>query len=130
MSVFFDTNVLVYAFTADPKQGVAQMLLADGGTISSQVLNEFTCVARGKHKRSWGDIEAALDAVRLQVDAILPLTAETHASAVALARDHGFSFFDALIVAAALEAKCTVLMSEDFQHGRQIGNLRIQNPFI
>lgn len=41
-----------------------------------------------------------------------------------------FSFYDALVVAAALQAGCTRLLSEDMQHGRQIGSLRIQNPFI
>ncbi len=47
-----------------------------------------------------------------------------------MARDHGFPIYDALIVAAALEARCDTLYSEDMQHGRQIGGLTIVNPFL
>ncbi len=48
---------------------------------------------------------------------------------MALARDHGFAFYDALIVAAALEGGCDTLFSEDMQHGRDVGGLTIVNPF-
>ena len=61
---------------------------------------------------------------------VMPLTADTHASALGLARDHGLSFYDALIVAAAIEAGCDTLYSEDLQHGRTIGGLAIVNPFL
>jgi predicted nucleic acid-binding protein len=58
-----------------------------------------------------------------------PLTTAIHARAVVLARDHDLSFYDALIVAAALDAGCGVLCSEDLQHGQKFGTLRIENPF-
>ncbi|MET4188512.1 MULTISPECIES: AbrB/MazE/SpoVT family DNA-binding domain-containing protein [unclassified Bradyrhizobium] len=58
------------------------------------------------------------------------LTADTHATALALARDHTLAFYDALIVAAAIEAGCETLYSEDMQHGRSIGGLSIVNPFF
>jgi predicted nucleic acid-binding protein len=54
----------------------------------------------------------------------------THEGAVILARDHGFSYYDALIVAAALEARCDTLLSEDLQDGRVIDGLTIRNPFL
>jgi predicted nucleic acid-binding protein len=67
--------------------------------------------------------------IQAQFPDIVPLTADTHGAALALARDHNFAFYDALIVASAIEAGCDVLYSEDMQHGRAIGGLTIQNPF-
>ena len=126
---FFDTNVLVYAFSNGPKREPAREALAGGGMISAQVLNEFTSISRRKQKREWAEIEAALAVIRARFPDVVPLTAEMHAAALALARDHGFSFYDALIVAAALEAGCDTLYSEDLQDGRAIGGLTIRNPF-
>jgi predicted nucleic acid-binding protein len=59
-----------------------------------------------------------------------PLTFETHAAAVALARDHSLAFYDALILAAAIEAGCETLYSEGFEPGRRFGELTIVNPFL
>ena len=59
-----------------------------------------------------------------------PLTADVHAHAVKLARSGTLSFYDALIVAAATEAGCRYLLTEDLQHGRRFGGLTIQNPFL
>ncbi len=56
-------------------------------------------------------------------------TSATHAAAVSLARDHGFAFYDALIIAAALGRGCDTLFSEDMQHGRRVAGLTIVNPF-
>jgi len=130
MSVFFDTNILVYAYSTDPKRARAQAAVAEGGVISAQVLNEFTNVLRNKQKQEWPIIEAAIRSVRFQFDDIAPLTADTHEAALGLARDHGFSFYDALIVAAAIGVGCDILYSEDLQDGRAIGGLTIRNPFI
>jgi predicted nucleic acid-binding protein len=130
VSRFFDTNILVYAALEGPKRESALRALADGGTISAQVLNEFTNVSRKKYGRAWADIEAALTAFRERLRPIVPLTGETHSAALALARDHGFAFYDALILAAAIEAGCDMLYSEDLQDGRAIGGLTIRNPFL
>ncbi|MEA2945030.1 MAG: hypothetical protein QOI40_360, partial [Alphaproteobacteria bacterium] len=75
-------------------------------------------------------IELALLQFRAALDEVVPLTPITHGAAVALARDHRLSFYDALIVAAALEAGCDTLYTEDMQDGRTFGSLRIQNPLI
>ena len=75
-------------------------------------------------------IEAAVRTVRFRFPDVVPLTADTHAAAVELARDHVLAFYDALIVASAIEAGCGTLYSEDLQHGRAIAGLTIQNPFI
>jgi predicted nucleic acid-binding protein len=106
---FFDTNILVYAFLDLAKREQALNLIASGGIISAQVLNEFTNVARRKRQRPWPDIESAISLIRDQFPDIVPLTADTHAAALGLARDHGFAFYDALIVAAALEARCDII---------------------
>jgi predicted nucleic acid-binding protein len=129
VTAFFDTNVLVYAFLDPEKRPRAIEMLAQGGVMSAQVLNEFTAVARNKRRREWPEIEAAVRLIRERFPEVLPLTAETHAAALALARDHSFAFYDALIVASAIEAGCDMLYSEDMQHGRSIGGLTIVNPF-
>ena len=129
MTAFFDTNVLVYGFLDLEKRGRALEVMAGGGVISAQVLNEFTNVARNKRGRPWPDIEAAIAVIGDQFDEIVPLTQEIHAAAMILARDHQFAFFDALIVAAAISAGCETLYSEDMHHGAGFGGLTIINPF-
>jgi predicted nucleic acid-binding protein len=130
LSPFFDTNVLVYAFLDVEKRGRALETLTQGGVISAQVLNEFTHVAHRKRRRSWPEIEAALAVIRDWFRDIAPITSATHAAAVTLARDHSLAFYDALILAAAIEAGCETLYSEDFQHGRRFGDLTVVNPFV
>jgi predicted nucleic acid-binding protein len=130
VSVFFDTNVLVYAQQADRKAERARALFAGGGKLSVQVLNEFVAVSRRKQRRDWREIAEAVTDVLTMVDPPLALTHERHTSARALAEDHGLSFYDALIVACAIDAGCDILYSEDMQHGRNIGGLSIINPFL
>lgn len=130
MSAFFDTNILVYAQQADGKGDRARQLFASGGKLSVQVLNEFTAVSRRKQRRDWREIDEAVADVLTTVDPPLAITLDLHISARALAEDHLLSFYDALIVASAIEAGCDTLYSEDMQHGRAIGGLAIVNPFL
>jgi predicted nucleic acid-binding protein len=128
---FLDTNILVYAaLSDDPRRPTAERLLAAGGAISVQVLNEFANVARGKLKWPWPDIEAMLALVRGRSAQVRDISVSTHEGALALARDHGLSIYDALIVVSAIEAGCDTLYTEDMQHGRTIGELAIVNPFL
>ncbi len=129
MSVFFDTNILIYAQQTGPKAEQSRALLAQGGKLSVQVLNEFTAVARRKLQHDWADISDAIADILTILDPPLALTFELHASARALAEENLLSFYDALIVAAAIEAGCTTVYSEDMQHGRAIGGVVIVNPF-
>lgn len=127
---FLDTNVLVYAFAADGRRSSkADELVARGGTISVQVLNEFVNVSMRKLRRSWGDVEKALGAFRQLLDPPIPLTVALHERAIALARDRRFSFYDALIVAAAMQAGCRLLLTEEMANGETINGLTIRNPF-
>ena len=127
---FFDTNVLIYAFAAeDARSARAESLIAEGGVIGVQVLNEFTKVTRRKLRWQWDQIEAALAVLEELFGALAPLTTAIHARAVVLAREHELSFYDALIVAAAQDAGCRTLFSEDLQHGHKFGTLTVENPF-
>ena len=130
MTAFFDTNVLVYTITDDARGDVARSRLSDGGVISAQVLNEFVRVARKKLRLDWAIIEAALADLRALVNDVRPVALSTHEFAVSLARRDGFDIYDALILAAAIEAGCETLYSEDFQHGRRFGDCTIVNPFL
>jgi predicted nucleic acid-binding protein len=128
---FLDTNVLVYALgERDRRTPIAEGLLAAGGVISVQVLNELASVAHRKLKMSWSDVTAALDAIKTLCPSLVSLTLATHDAALRLAVSHGYHVYDALIIAAALEAECITLYSEDLHAGPIIdGRLTIRNPF-
>ena len=127
---FFDTNVLVYLASADAgKADRAEQVIAAGGTISVQVLNELTNVARRKMRLSWPETRSLLATIRglLSVEAV---TVETHDVGVALAERYGFSVYDAMVAASAVLSGCETLWSEDMQHGMVVDDrLRIRNPF-
>jgi predicted nucleic acid-binding protein len=127
---FLDSNVLVYAFTEDPRTVTARALLARGCTISVQGLNEFVNVARRKLGHSWDEIRAALAVIRDLCPIVVPIGLDTHEAALRLAERYGFAMFDALMVATASKAGCTTLWSKDMQDGMIIDDkLRIANPF-
>ena len=127
---FLDTNVILYAFRQDDTRGqVAETLLAAGGALSVQVLNEFVAVARRKFDKSWEEVRRALDILRVFCPEPVPLTAETHERAVDIAERYGYSIFDSLIIAAALHVGTRTLYSEDMRDGQAIDGLTIRNPF-
>lgn len=127
---FLDSNILVYAFTADPRAAPAQALLERGGGVSVQGLNEFANVARGKLGMTWEEVRDALADIRTLCPTILPMDLETHTEALRLAERYGYAIFDALMIAAALRAGSDTLWSDDMQDGMVIdGRLRIANPF-
>ena len=131
VKAFLDTNVLIYAVAeGDPRRAQAEDLLASGGVLSVQVLNEFVSVARRKILMSWSDVTQALDAFRILCPSPLSITVETHEAALRVAATHGYNIYDALVIAAALEAGCAALYSEDLHDGQTIDKkLTIRNPF-
>jgi len=130
-STFFDTNVLLYMLSNDlVKAGRAEITVAMGGVISVQVLNEFVSVARRTFKLSWPEIADALAPIHA-VCRVVPLTRECHDIAVILAARYVIHIYDAMIVAAAISAGCSVLQTEDLQHGQLFARrLRVNNPFL
>jgi predicted nucleic acid-binding protein len=79
---------------------------------------------------TWEDIQEALAAIRVLCPSPVPLTIETHESGLRIAAEYRFHIYDALVAAAALEARCTTLYSGDLQDGHVMdGRLTIRNPF-
>ena len=130
VDAFFDTSVLLYLLSSDAaKSDRVETLLADRGTISVQVLNEFAAVAIRKLKMPLPEVREVLDTIRAVCD-VEPVTVETHDRALAIVERYGFSLYDSLLIAAALIAGSKVLYSEDLQHGQLIDRrLRVVNPF-
>ena len=127
--VFFDTNVVLYLISGDStKADRAEELIGAGGVISVQVLNEFASVASRKNSMQPPEIRQVLSAVRAACS-VEPLSLQTHDLALDLVGRFHVSFYDGLIIAAARLAKCSVLYSEDMQHGQTIEGVTIQNPF-
>jgi predicted nucleic acid-binding protein len=127
---FFDTNVILYAFRQDDRRSqVAETLLAAGGALSVQVLNEFAAVARRKLDKSWEEVRRALDILRIFCPDPVPLTVEIHERAIHIAKRYGYSIVDSLIIAAALHVGASTLYSEDMREGQAINGLTIRNPF-
>lgn len=136
MPPFFDTNILVYFIDEDEpeKQEVArglveEYLIEGNGMISVQVLREFYVAARRlRHPLSE---ERALEAVR-DLATFSPLTEDATMvlGAVSRTREMSISFWDALIVEAALKAGADRLLTEDMQHGLLIEGMRVENPFL
>ncbi|HRP94825.1 MAG TPA: PIN domain-containing protein [Rhodocyclaceae bacterium] len=135
---FLDTNVFIYHIDdTDPrKHAIARRLveagLTDGSAcISFQVVQECLNVGlRKAEKRMSAPLaQAYLDAVLAPLWRVMP-GAALYRHGIELQERYRFGFYDSLIIAAALEAGCTRLYSEDLQHGQRIGKLTIQNPFL
>lgn len=126
---FFDTNVILYLLDDGPKCDRAEALLAQGGTISVQVLNEALVNCLRKARMSGAEAAEFLHAIRALCQ-VRDLDLRTHDVGLALQARYGFAVYDAMIVAAALIAGCTTLWSEDMQDGLLVeGQMRIRNPF-
>ncbi len=124
-----DSNVILYLLSADTaKADAAEALLVQQPTISVQVLNEVTSVCQRKLKLAWPDTLDLLNAIKANCK-VIPLTVGTHAKALEVAQQHHLSFYDAHIVAAAIDCGAQTLFSEDMHHGANIQGVRIHNPF-
>jgi predicted nucleic acid-binding protein len=132
---FFDTSVLVYADdkAAPAKQRRALELVAEHrragtGVVSLQVLQEYFVTVTRKL-----GVEASIVRRKIELLAEFDVAAPDVAdilAAIDLHRLHGFSFWDALILRAAKQAGCSVLLSENFQQSREIDGVRVVNPFL
>ncbi len=134
--VFLDTNVLVYLFAnEDPgRQELAERLYlrtaADGATvISTQVLQEFFSVATRTMRSPISPISARLALQEFTQHHVVQVTPRMVLLAAGRSASDQLSIWDALILEAALAGGCRTLYSEDFQHGRTFGSLRVVDPF-
>ena len=135
MSVFFDTNVLVYVFDrAEPiKQARAQELVTEHMTardmvLSTQVLQElYVTLTR---KKQLGAADALEVVTTFAQERIVPANADLVLRGLRLSQQCQLSAWDALIVQAALLAGCTTLYSEDFQDGARFDDLVVVNPSV
>ena len=133
--VFVDTNILIYALDpADPAKRQAsvallKMTIANRSlTLSPQSLNETYRVL--VQRRRLMPVDAARTYIRtLAPWAIAPLDATTTERAFAVEDETGYSWWDCLMLASALQAECRLFVSEDLQDGRHVADMRIANPF-
>ncbi len=131
--VFLDTNVLVYAYsiTEPDKQAIARKIIAEYDSyISTQVLQELTNTLTKKFYNSWNDAQNVI--LESCNNNLLHINErETVLDACSIAQKYNYSFYDSLIIAAAIECNCNTLFSEDLHNGQLIETkLRIVNPFI
>lgn len=135
---FLDTNVLIYTFDdgnpgkRDRARALVSGALAEArGVISYQVVQEFLNAALRKFAKPL----TPADAERYLTVVLEPLCAvfggvELFHQAIDISDRWKYSFYDALVIAAAMKAGCSILYSEDLQHGHKIGDLRILDPFV
>lgn len=127
---FFDTSVLLYLLSAEgSKAETVEHLLEESGSISVQILNEFTSVGKRKLQLSFAEIAELTGTIRAICN-VHPLTEQTYDRGVSIAERYRFSIYDSMIVASAILAGCGTLYSEDLQNGQIIdGRLTVANPF-
>ena len=130
--VFFDSNILIYAYSSDDafKQDCVQKLSDshDAIIISTQVIHEFINVMTKKKKLNYSQVTLAIDEMykNFTVEIIDQTTIK---KAIAIATRYSYSYFDSLMVSAALISNCSILYSEDMHNQHVIENMTITNPF-
>jgi len=129
-TTFVDANVLLYLASGDQRRiAIVEDMLDSDCTVSVQVLNEIANVASRKMRHSAQETISFVGRFR-SILTVVPVTEQIHERGLALRTRYNLSVYDAMIVAAALDADCTVLLSEDMHHGLKIdGSLEIRNPF-
>lgn len=133
---FLDTNIFVYEFSPEfEKKAISKNLIKSAhlykGCISFQVIQEFLNTVSRKFKKPLSDEDTReyLNKILFPLCEIFP-SEELYLKALEIKERWQFSFYDSLIVAAAIEANCTILYSEDMQHNQKIYELTIINPYI
>jgi predicted nucleic acid-binding protein len=135
--VFLDTNILVFEYdkSAAGKHDISRKKItalweSGQGVLSTQVLQEFYVVVTSKLPKSMpSDIAKNIVADLLKWDVVVN-DGDTILKAIDIARRYGYSFWDSMIIGAALEGQADVLLSEDMKHGQTLSGLKIVNPFL
>jgi len=132
--VFIDSNVLIYAYSnsEQAKQQVARQIVKENYTvISTQVLQEMSNTLYRKFMVDYSFIKETLEECIYSNNEVYTNQQYTILRACDVAKRYQFSFYDSLIISAALESHCDILYSEDLQHNQVIdGVLTIKNPFV
>jgi predicted nucleic acid-binding protein len=135
---FLDTNIFVYSFDQNAavkarraKQLIHEALTTQKGVICYQVVQEFFNVAL----RRFSQPMQAADAEQYLSTVFRPLlvvhsSQALYVEALHLHAQSGLSWYDSLIVSAAIHARCNLLFTEDLQHGQRFGALQVRNPFL
>jgi len=135
---FLDTNIFVYSFDkAAPAKArmstdlIRQAVVSGAGIVSYQVVQEFLNVAlrRFAQPMTVAEAEQYLGTIFRPLLAVQS-SQSLFAEALRLQEKHRLSWYDSLIVAAAIESECSVLYSEDLQHGKKFGGLQVKNPYL
>ncbi len=129
---FIDTNIFLYAFSTkdNDKQLIARKIILKESVISVQVVNETSSNLLKKLNFDEDQIRKFINSSYARYE-IIHLSKEVLIDASKIRERYKYSYYDTLIISAALTSGCTVLFSEDMQHGQMIENrLRIINPFI
>jgi predicted nucleic acid-binding protein len=131
---FLDSNVLIYAYydREKDKQAISRELISNNKTIiSTQVLQEMSNVLNRKFNADYDTIKPLLLECISNCGKVHINTQSTALLACDIAKRYSYSYYDSLIISAALEANCDTLYSEDMQNGQVIEKvLRIVNPFV
>ena len=132
--VFFDTNILLYAGSNDPtdkeKKAIASGLIESlDFLISSQVIQEFISNALGKRSLGLGESNITALLASLDETQALPVTLDLIRRSVDIRKRYGVSHWDSTIIAAASEAGCHTLYTEDLNPGQDYDGVRAVNPF-
>jgi predicted nucleic acid-binding protein len=133
---FFDTNILVYCFDLDSpaKLEKSRALITEActeryGAVSYQVIQEFTNVAlKAARPMSVANVRRAISELCEPIE-IVHFSLGLYEGALTIFEQYRTSWYDALILAAAQQAGCAVIYTEDLHHGLQLGSLRVENPF-
>ncbi|CAN5446331.1 PIN domain-containing protein [soil metagenome] len=133
-SITFDTNILIYSIdTRDPRKhaaakNIVKSCSAEGAILPLQCLNEFYRATTRKRLLPAADAKIVVQIMLKAMDVVTPSEADL-IEAMNANQEHAIPFFDGLLWATAQRAGCTVLLTEDFQDGRILGNVTFRDPF-
>jgi len=130
--IFLDTNILVYAHsdTEPIKRKIVETILESNDlfVISTQVVNEFVNVMHKKRGVLFNKLVTSIHEFAVSFT-VVQITVHTIEQAPHIATQHNYSYFDSLMLSAALEHNCSVIYTEDMHHAHTLDTLKIQNPF-
>ena len=128
--VFVDSNIILYSFMEEPNKSEAagKILSGENCIISSQVVGEVCNNLRRKSGYTADELKYVINGFYTEFS-VIPVSSEIYLKAVNIIQNYSISFWDSVIIAAAIESGCGILYSEDMQHGLVIETMKIVNPF-